>query len=148
MSTTTTTTTTTLSTQDLSLLREITSTPPSLVDATAACELAVTLNNSKCPHLERIGYALDLLYGDRLLTPWFQALEWECCLKDFLRDDLCLTFYGLEHFQLIRSDLRYFDYTKVYRHESITPNIIHKYKLFKYGTGACPYPTRALRHLF
>ena len=142
------TTTTTLSSKDLSFLREIISTPPSLVNATAACELAVTLNNSKCPHLERIGYAFDLLYGDQLLTPWFQALEWECLLKDFLRDDLCLTLYGLQHFQIIRSDLRYFQYTKVHHHESITPNIIHKYKLFKYGLGQCPYPTKPFRNLF
>ena len=54
----------------------------SQVNATAACELADTFNSSTCPHHRRIGYALDLVFRDQLLSPWFQALEWENCLKE------------------------------------------------------------------
>ena len=156
-----------LASQEISTLREITFSPPSQVKTTAACELADTLNiytcprhrrigyalelvfrdqllSSSCPHLKIIGLALDIVFRDQLLSTWFQALEWERCLKDFLMDDICLALYGHEHNLTIRSDLRNFDYTTVYRHRSITPYILFKFKNFKYGLGPCPYPTPAL----
>ena len=45
------------------------------------------------------------------------ALEWDSCLKDFLMDDISMTLYGHDHY-----DLREVKYTTVYRHRSITPS--------------------------
>ena len=112
-----------LTSQEISTLREIISSPPSQVDATAACVLANTLNGSSCPHLKRIGLALDIVFRDRLFSTWFQAFEWERCLKDFLMDDISMTLYGNDHYLLVRSDLREVNHTRVY----VTPYILYKF---------------------
>ena len=133
----------TLSHEELQTLRTMFSYPQHRVDATAACSLATTLAQSTDPVYQRIAVALEVLHGDALLSTWFQALHYELFLREFLLDDLCKLFYGISHFDLIRSDLREISqFVKIFRYKAINCFLINKFKSFKSGSGPFPYPPK------
>ena len=127
----------------LAKLRDIFSTPPHLVDHTAATSLVRLLSRHDSHVCRQVAASLITLYGDNSMSSWLRSLYYEELLRDSLMNNLCLIFYNIPHAVVIRNDIRELkSYTKVYRYP-IPSYLISKFKLFKQGLGPAPYPPRS-----